>query len=186
MAVPGGWASVIERSSFPLARSHMVICKQTVFSTHSLSRVPSITSYITVQWQIPVLTFSPWVSRGFISKKSDLSYQRNPFLSCSSKQFTCLFRVDTMCYLNSESCPFGQLSPPAPSPSAHSYLPNKNIKECKITLLPPNKSNAFLSHRTSERWKSLITALSKTQASPWLPWTLSLLSSWACSAWQGR
>ncbi len=26
MAVPGGWASVIVRSSFPLARSHMVIC----------------------------------------------------------------------------------------------------------------------------------------------------------------
>lgn len=26
MAVPGGWASVIVRSSFPLARSHIVIC----------------------------------------------------------------------------------------------------------------------------------------------------------------
>lgn len=88
-----------------------------------------------------------------------VSYQRrvtwNPFLSCFSKQFTCLLRVDTMCYLNPESCPFGQLSPPAQSPSPHSYLPDNNIKECKVTLLPPNRSNAFLSHRISEQVKNL-------------------------------
>lgn len=88
-----------------------------------------------------------------------VSYQRevtwNLFLSCFSKQFTCLLRADTMCYLNSESSPFGQLSPPAQSPSAHSYLPDNNIKECKITLLPPNKSNAFLCLSTSEQVKNL-------------------------------
>lgn len=44
MAVPGGWASVIDRSSFPLARSHIVICKQVVLSIkYLLSRDLSIT-----------------------------------------------------------------------------------------------------------------------------------------------
>lgn len=76
MAVPGGWASVIDRSSFPLARSHMVICNQNTLTAEGFSPSPRVL----VHQSISIFPVSSSVSRVSISEKNDLKKCFNAFL----------------------------------------------------------------------------------------------------------